>query len=106
MGMSEHIHLERGDFFKLDPPQASGVIITNPPYGHRLEQDDILAFYKEIGNTFKQKYQGWAAWVLSGDKDAIKNLGLRTSKKLTLYNGSLMCKYHKYEMYQGSKKDK
>ena len=84
----------------------SGMIIINPPYGLRIEEEDIMGFYKQIGDTFKKRYQGWTAWVLSGNKDAMKKLGLRTSKKLTLYNASIESKYHKYEMYGGTRKTK
>lgn len=76
-----------------------GSIIINPPYDLRIKNQDIIALYKTIGDAFKQNYKGFAAWVLSGNKTAIKNLGLRTAKKLTFYNGPVECKFHKYELY-------
>ncbi len=105
-GMGDSIHIEKADFFTSDAPVEEGMIIANPPYGMRLEEEDIEGFYKQFGDTLKQKYNGWSAWILCGDKDAIKRVGLRTSKKLTLYNGPIQCKYHRYDMYRGSKKDK
>ncbi len=104
--MDREIKLEAKDFFDAEAPTLSGTIIMNPPYGMRIEEEDIMGFYKLIGDTFKKRYQGWTAWVLSGNKDAMKNLGLRTSKKITLYNASIESKYHKYEMYRGTKKVK
>lgn len=96
----DEITLQTQDFFNSEKPNESGTIIINPPYGIRVgEEESMIEFYKSIGDTFKQKYQGWTAWVLSGNKTAIKRLGLRTSKKLTLFNGSLECKYHKYDLY-------
>lgn len=106
MKISHAVSIKRADFFQSTKSSEQGMIIMNPPYGLRIEEDDIIGFYKNIGDTFKKSYQGWSAWVISGNKDAIKSLGLRTSKKLTLYNGSLECKYHKYDMYRGTKKDK
>lgn len=101
-----NITLKQGNFTQLNAPYESGTMITNPPYDERVKSDDIIGLYKSIGDTLKEKYDGWDAWILSGNKAAIKRIGLRTSKKLTLYNGAIECKFHKYEMYRGSKKTK
>ena len=98
------IKLSTSDFFDSPSPSDEGVIITNPPYGLRLGSEEMGPFYRQIGDTLKQYYDGWRAWILSGNIPAIKKLGLRTSKKLSLYNGSVPCKYHLYEMYKGTKK--
>ena len=83
----------------------SGLIITNPPYGERLEEEeDLESFYKEIGDCLKQNYEGFDAWILSGNSAAMKRIGLRASKRKALYNGALPCKYYKYELYQGTKR--
>ena len=100
------IQLEKKDFFKREAPAENGVIIMNPPYDERLVQEDIGRFYKSIGDHLKGSFQGYEAWVISSNLEAFKQFGLRTSKKLTLFNGPLECKYQKYEMYGGSKKAK
>lgn len=79
--------------------EHTGSIIINPPYNLRIKNEDINALYKTIGDAFKQNYKGFSAWVLSGNKTAIKNVGLRTAKKLTFFNGPVECKFHKYELY-------
>lgn len=104
LGYDSIIKLSSADFFEAPAPAEEGVIITNPPYGIRLQPEEMNNFYKKIGDTLKQKYNGWSAWIISGNKDALKFLGLRTSKKLTLYNGQIECKFHNYQLYQGSKK--
>jgi putative N6-adenine-specific DNA methylase len=71
-----------------------------------LELEDVNNFYKMIGNTLKRKYGGYDAWVLSSNKDAIKLVGLRPSKKYNLYNGPLECRYHKFSVFDGSMKDR
>ncbi len=81
-------------------------IMMNPPYGERISQDDIEVFYEKIGDTLKQNFTGYNAWIISSNKPALKKLGLRTSKKLTLFNAGLECKFHKYELYTGSRKSK
>lgn len=102
----EEIEIHTADFFTTSKESEEGMIICNPPYDKRIEEDDIEAFYKEMGDTLKQKYQGWSAWIISGNRDALKRIGLRTSKKMTLYNGPIECKYQRYDMYSGSKKSK
>jgi len=67
---------------------------------------DINKFYEEMGDVFKTDYAGWTAWLISSNIEAIKSVGLKTSRKLHLFNGSLECKYHKYELYRGTKKKK
>lgn len=95
------------DFFEYSPENLqNGIIIFNPPYDKRLKEDDINSFYKNIGDTLKQKYQNFDAWIISSNIEALKHIGLRTSKKITLQNGALTSKFCKYSLYQGSKKSK
>lgn len=98
------IEVEQADFFKKKNNQSTGFIICNPPYGERLKEEDIISFYKEIGNTFKREYGGFEAWLLSSNLQALKFIGLRSSKKISLKNAALDVKLQKYEMYSGSKK--
>ena len=98
------IKIEQFDFFKKQNSMENGFIISNPPYGERLREDDIIQFYKEIGNTFKREYPGFQAWIISSNMEALKFIGLKPSKKIPLKNGALDCKFQKYEMYSGSKK--
>ena len=100
------IEIKHSDFIDSSPPEKNGLIICNPPYGERLDEDDVEELYKELGDTLKTNYTGWEAWIISSNKTALKRVGLRPSKKLMLYNGALECKYHKYEMYEGSRKAK
>jgi len=105
-GMDEWIRVAKKPFDESVPKQANGCLITNPPYDERLKIEDVEAFYKSLGDHLKQHYQGFEAWILSSNKSALKRFGLKTSKRLTLYNGPLECKYHQYELYAGSKKAK
>ena len=100
------IQFKRKDFMHLKPPAEEGMILTNPPYDERIQVEDNEAFYAEIGDQFKQSFQGYTAWLISSNLSAIKRVGLRPSKKITLFNGKLECKFLKYELYKGSKKAK
>jgi len=104
--LDEFITIERQDFFQSSNPfeGEKTLVIFNPPYGERL-QVDIPVFYGKIGDTLKQNYNGVDAWLITSDfQNGLKKVGLRTSKKIQLYNGSLECRFVKYEMYRGSKK--
>lgn len=101
---SDSISFRRLEFDLQSKSSESGTIITNPPYGERLKEDNIIEFYKKIGDNLKQNFTNWDAWILSGNLTAIKHLGLRTSSKNNVVNGDLDCKFNKYEMYKGSKK--
>ncbi len=98
------IFLRHTSFEELKTPFKSGTIITNPPYGERLEESDIIALYKMIGDQLKAKYAGYNAWVLSGNLEALKFVGLRPSKKITVFNGAIECRFAKFEIYAGSRK--
>jgi putative N6-adenine-specific DNA methylase len=80
------------------------IIIMNPPYGERLDDGDILGLYKSIGDTLKKKYSGCDAWIITSNPDAMKKIGLHSTRKITLYNGPLECKFLKFSMYDGTKK--
>lgn len=79
------------------------IMVTNPPYDLRLKSDDIEGFYKEIGDTLKQRYDNYAAFLFSANRDALKRVGLRTSQKLILMNGPLEARMQRYDMYKGSR---
>jgi putative N6-adenine-specific DNA methylase len=65
--LQNKIELSTCNFKDFIPPVTSGVVIINPPYGERLKEDDIIEFYKSIGNTLKQNYKNFEAWVLSSN---------------------------------------
>ncbi|MDR0971439.1 MAG: class I SAM-dependent RNA methyltransferase [Bacteroidales bacterium] len=100
------IKLFRNDIITQEPPKGKTLIITNPPYGERMEEDDIFYLYEQIGSAFKNKYSNNEAWIISSDFEALKHVGLRPSRKITIFNSNLECKFCKYELYEGSKKAK
>lgn len=100
------INVFRSAMEEGDRPDGKTLCIMNPPYGERLEVDDIIELYERIGNTFKNYYTGCTAFVISSDIFALKKIGLKPSQKIDVYNGNLACKLYKFEMYEGSKKAK
>ncbi len=104
-GIEEFIDLDRADFFVPKQKVANKFLIMNPPYGERLEeQDKMVEFYKNIGDVLKSSYTNSQAWVLGGNLEAIKKLGLHPSKKIKLYNGPIECRLERFDIYDGSRK--
>lgn len=102
--LSRDIELKQCNFFNLQAPFETGTIITNPPYDERLKSNDILDLYKSIGDTFKNNFAGYTAWIISGNIQALKSVGLRPSKRIILFNGPIESRLVKYEMYSGTKR--
>ncbi len=93
------ITVVKKDFENFEPPEGGGVMITNPPYNERMPVEDSIAFVKQIGDTFKNKFKGYNCFVFSGDLQSIKHLGLKARNKTKMYNGSIECRFNKYEIY-------
>lgn len=91
-------------FFDITPTRSGGVVILNPPYGERLPVSEIEQLYKEIGNKLKKDFKGFNAWIITSSPEAVKSIGLRPSRRIHIFNGSLECRYLKFELYDGSKK--
>ena len=81
-------------------------MLFNPPYGERLELADLEGFYKNIGDTLKNGYPDSTVWFITSDLQALKHVGLRTSKRIHMKNGDLDCRFVRYDMYEGSRKAK
>jgi putative N6-adenine-specific DNA methylase len=75
-------------------------IVCNPPYGLRMKNSqDMGAFMTEFGDFLKQRCTGSSAYVYFGNRELIKNVGLRTAWKKPLKNGQLDGRLVKYELY-------
>lgn len=103
-GVSHAIHFQTCHFNDFTPPAPPGMVLINPPYGERIIQDNLNVLYAQIGDKFKKGFAGYEAWVLSGNAEAFKHIGLRPSMKKILYNGQLECRFNRYTLYEGSKK--
>ncbi len=104
-GMDEHLSIKKEDFFESSPKEPGGVVVLNPPYGERLRLQEIEAFYARIGDTLKQRYEGYDAWIISSDLGALKAVGLKPTVRIDLMNGGLPARLMKYEVYKGSRRE-
>lgn len=105
-GLLECVDLDQADVLALDPPAGSGFIVTNPPYGVRLEDEDLTGFYKSLGDALKRRFAGWRAHILSADPRLPKAIGLRSSRRTPLFNGPLECRLYEYRLVAGEMRGK
>jgi len=105
-GLKDTVTLKMNFVDDSEPPKSPGVLVTNPPYGERIKIDDIKSLYKGIGDALKKDYSGYTAWIISSNLEALKFVGLRPSRNITVYSGKLECKFAKFDMYTGTKKQK
>ncbi|MFT4986084.1 MAG: putative N6-adenine-specific DNA methylase [Flavobacteriales bacterium] len=107
MGFNFLIKIEKKGFAEMECNQLKDyIIVMNPPYNERLELEQVEKFYGMIGSTLKHKHMGAQAWIITSNIDGMKSIGLKTSRRFHLMNGSLECKFHGYDLYDGSKKAK
>lgn len=101
-GLSDYISVENVDFRDRKSSSDEGFIIMNPPYGQRIKETDLTGLYNMIGSTFKHRFPGHTAFIITSEKEALKHVGLKPSGKFILYNGALECLLVRYLLYKGS----
>ena len=85
----------------VDVP-AGTLIISNPPYGERLELDNIITFYRDLGTIFKRQCKGCNVWLIGPKVEAFDSIGLKPSLRYPILNGSIECEFREYVMFDGS----
>lgn len=99
-GFADKLQFHHQKLIDVEPPADHGVLICNPPYGKRLsETEQLFPFYKLLGDVLKQRFKGWTAYILCGNKELTKKVGLRTSQRIPVDNGGIPCTLLKYELY-------
>lgn len=95
-----NIHYQTSEVAQLKrPTDENGILVVNPPYGERLLDVEKAKFvYRELGDTMKREFKGWTCWVLSGHEELSKELRLRASQRVPVWNGPIECRFLKYEM--------
>ena len=80
-------------------------VLINPPYDKRISAD-VNQLYKKIGDILKNNYLYSDVWIITANLEAIKSIGLKSSKKIKLFNANLESRLLNYKIYPGSKKHK
>ena len=105
-GLGVDIEIVKKDFLtsiKTDNDKLH--VLINPPYDKRISAD-VNQLYKKIGDTLKNNYLYSDVWIITANLEAIKSIGLKSSKKIKLFNANLESRLLNYKIYPGSKKHK
>ena len=90
------IHLQQRPVSELRHPKKYGFIITNPPYGERLEDRESLPqIYREFGESFR-RLSDWSAYVITGYEDAERYFGRKADKNRKIYNGMIKTYFYQF----------
>ena len=95
-GVDSYIHFQQRPMQELRHPKKYGFIITNPPYGERLEEKEAMPkLYEEIGKTF-DALDSWSYFIITGYEDAQKYIGRKATKNRKIYNGMMKTYFYQY----------
>lgn len=87
-------------------PASAGVLVTNPPYGKRLERSgEGFDFERELAETLKKHFAGWQAWILTDNLKFESALRLKSSRRIPVFNGDLDCRWMRFDMVSGSMRE-
>ncbi len=98
------IRFELGDARDAVAPAPSGWMVTNPPYGERLDEED-LAFWREWSANLKREFAGWQVNIITSDLDLPKHLRLKPNRRTPVFNGALDCRLFNFELVAASYRD-
>ena len=99
-GFEGQLHFFHAALEAFQPEGEKGVVIINPPYGMRMgEEEDLRELYCQIGDIMKKRCRGWTGFVLTGNLELAKYIGLKASRRFVLFNGAIECRLLKYELY-------
>ncbi|RGO25702.1 class I SAM-dependent RNA methyltransferase [Dorea sp. OM02-2LB] len=95
-GVDHMIHFQQRAVKDLSHPKKYGFVITNPPYGERLNEKETLpALYREFGESFK-KLDSWSAYMITSYEDAERYFGRKADKNRKIYNGMIKTYYYQF----------
>jgi len=106
-GVDHMIDFQVCDFEDTEiPERPRGVIIFNPEYGERLgENEELELTYKRMGDYMKQKCAGFRGYIFTGNMELAKKIGLKASRRIEFWNGTIDCRLLRYDMYEGKKEE-
>jgi len=105
-GVDHLIHFQQRDVAKLSHPKKYGFIITNPPYGERLEEKaDLPELYATIGNVYKN-LDSWSMYMITSYEDAERYVGKKADKNRKIYNGMIKTYFYQFMGPKPPRKEK
>lgn len=95
-GVDHMIHFQQRPISALSHPKKYGFIITNPPYGERLEEKkDLPELYRQIGERYKA-LDSWSLYMITAYEDAEKYIGRKADKNRKIYNGMMKTYFYQF----------
>lgn len=106
-GIRPAVDLKQCNVLEASPPAPEGILVANLPYGERMgEMEELAALYPQLGNTLKQRFGGWNAYLFTADLRLPKLIRLSASRRTPLYNGAIECRLFEYKVVAGSNREK
>ena len=99
-GLLHVAHVERRELADLQQEGGGhGLIVTNPPYGERIgDQNNLRELYRSLGERLREQFAGWKAAVLTGNPPLARELGIEARRSHTIFNGALECKFLRFDI--------
>lgn len=95
-GVDKLIHFQRRPVAELNHPKKYGFLITNPPYGERLEDKEALpALYRQIGEAY-DRLDDWSMYLITSYEDAERYIGRKADRNRKLYNGMIRTYFYQF----------
>lgn len=94
-GVEHLIHFQQRSIEQLHHPKKYGFLITNPPYGERMAEEDLPALYRQIGEAYA-RLDSWSMYLITGYEDAQRDIGLKADKNRKIYNGMLKTYFYQF----------
>ncbi len=99
-GFKDLVKLSTCSFESTKANQPKGLIVTNPPYGVRLNEiETLIPVYRDLGSTLKHNYKNWTAGVITSEKKLLHSIGLKSEKHFDLRNGALESRFSIFRIY-------
>ena len=94
----------QGDARAALPVAESGLVIANPPYGEQSnpKSASVASMMKNVSDNLKRNFAGWTAWLLTSDRTLPRQMRLKESRKIPLFNGPLECRFFRFDLVSGS----
>ncbi len=107
LGLESSVKLRKYNALHVEPPTATGVLVSNPPYGVRIgEEAELLTYFPQLGTTLKQRFAGWRCYFLTDAMNFPGLIRLRESRRTPLFNGAIECRLFEFRMVVGSARKK
>jgi len=98
-GLENYIKIINCPFQEFQLPDGFGLLICNPPYGKRVgDENQLPTLYKQLGEYCKNQASGWELWLLNGNPELSKYIGMKANRRFQVNNGSIDCRWLNYKI--------